>query len=227
MHRISTANTVKELVEYLRSRVSLEYGSYHHIPALGTYNYKGLNRYWSYGLNESVQEYFNKKGHLPDPIMKFILTKSSPYWLSSLLGSSEIPDARSQHRIKLALDNVGDGMLIPLFGPHNKRGYIYVGFEKPRTFFDEVFLWQVQALSQVTHVRYCNIIESLRSSIKLTNRETEVVELICFGKTNPEIGAILGISTNTVSGHVKNIFLKFDATDRVTVALRAQSVSLQ
>jgi len=68
--------------------------------------------------------------------------------------------------------------------------------------------------------------KSLSFSVKLTNRESEVLELICFGKTNPEIGIILGISTSTVSGYVKSIFIKFNATDRVTVALRAQSFSL-
>ena len=68
--------------------------------------------------------------------------------------------------------------------------------------------------------------ESLRSSVKLTERESEVLELISFGKTNPEIGIILGISTSTVAGHVKRIFLKLNTNDRVTAALRAQNFSL-
>jgi len=78
-------------------------------------------------------------------------------------------------------------------------------------------------MAQTAHVRYCTIIESLRNSIKLTNREVDVLELISFGKTNPEIGIILGISTNTVSGYLKKLFLKFDIQDRVTLAMRAQT----
>ena len=76
------------------------------------------------------------------------------------------------------------------------------------------------------HIRYSRMQESLQATIKLTDRESAVVELITFGKTNPEIGLILGISTSTVAGHVKRIFLKFNATDRVTVALRARSFTL-
>ena len=117
-------------------------------------------------------------------------------------------------------------MLIPLFGPYHRQGYAFILCENPREFYDEIFLWQVQALLQAGHIRYCKLMKSLSFSVKLTNRESEVLELICFGKTNPEIGIILGISTNTVSGYVKSIFIKFNATDRVTVALRAQCFSL-
>ena len=65
--------------------------------------------------------------------------------------------------------------------------------------------------------------EETDASVHLTQREAEVLQLITFGKTNPEIGSILGISTNTVSGYVKQIFLKLDVSDRVTAALRAST----
>jgi len=67
------------------------------------------------------------------------------------------------------------------------------------------------------------ISNSIRTSIQLTSRESEVLELITFGKTNPEIGKILGISTSTVSGYVKQLFLKLGVSDRVTAALKARS----
>jgi len=66
----------------------------------------------------------------------------------------------------------------------------------------------------------------MRARVNLTKRESEVLELITFGKTNPEIGQSLGISANTVAGHVKRIFFKLNASDRVTVALKAQSMLL-
>lgn len=226
INAISTADNVKELLDHCRARVTFLFGSYHHIPAVGHYDYDRLNRYWSTGLDEAARRYFDTKGLKSDPIMKYVLLEARPFWLSSLLGKKEFSDGRSQHRINLALGHIGDGLLVPLFGPHNRRGYIYTGFENPREFYDEVFLWQVQSILQAVHIRYSKLIESLRATIKLTNREIEVVELISFGKTNPEIGIILGISSSTVAGHVKSVFLKFNATDRVTVALRAQSFSL-
>lgn len=204
-------------------RVNFTCGSYHHIPAIGSFNFQNLNRFWATGLNDDVLEFLNTRGQKSDPVMRYVFQKGRPYWLSELVDAKELSDGHAQNRVKLALENVGDGIVTPLFGPHNKKGYMFVGFEKPKAFFHEVFLWQVQAVLQAVHVRYCMLVESLRATVKLTKRESDVLELISFGKTNPEIATILGISTNTVSGYVKRIFLKFDASDRVTVALRAQS----
>ena len=222
---VSTAQNITELVHLAQSMTKFRFGSYHHIPAIGSYDFDRLDRYWSVGLDENVRDYLSQKGHRSDPIMKHVLSEARPCWMSSLLDAENLSDGRSQHRIKLAL-NYGDSMLIPLFGPYYRRGYIFLGPHNSREFYGEIFLWQVHAILQAGHIRYCKLMESLSSSVKLTNRESEVLELISFGKTNPEIGIILGISTSTVAGHVKSIFLKFNVKDRVTVALRARSFSL-
>lgn len=220
---ISEAKSIKQLVDQCSNKVAYAYGSYHHIPAIGSYDYNNLNRFWSSGLNKHVLDYLNTKGRKSDPVMTYVFVNARPYWLSEIYESDEVSEGLIKKRLKMALDHAGDGIVAPLFGPFNKRGYMFVGFEKPRKFFDDIYHWQVQAILQAVHVRYCILLEAVRANVKLTKRESEVLELISFGKTNPEIGTILGISTNTVSGYVKRIFLKFDASDRVTVALRAQS----
>lgn len=57
----------------------------------------------------------------------------------------------------------------------------------------------------------------------LTTREREVLALVAKGCTNPEIGAILGISAGTVRTHVSQILRKLEVVDRTeatSVALR-------
>ena len=223
---ISKTESVKELFQCCDKRVSYKYGIYHHIPALGSRDYARLNRFWSTGISSEVLTYLQDKGHTYDPAMEYVFAKGRPYWMSELLEQPDYVTGRQQFRVNLALENVGDGQLFPVYGPYQKQGYIVLGFENPREFFDDIFIWQVQAILQAVHVQYCTLNESLRTKIKLTKRESEVLELITFGKTNPEIGIILGISASTVSGHVKRIFLKFDAKDRVTVALRASRGSV-
>jgi two-component system, NarL family, response regulator NreC len=44
----------------------------------------------------------------------------------------------------------------------------------------------------------------------LTDREREVLQLIAEGKTNKEIGTVLGVSINTVETHRKHIMEKLD-----------------
>jgi DNA-binding CsgD family transcriptional regulator len=43
------------------------------------------------------------------------------------------------------------------------------------------------------------------SSLPLTRRESEILAHVAVGKTNPEIGIILGISSRTVSKHIEHI----------------------
>jgi len=49
---------------------------------------------------------------------------------------------------------------------------------------------------------------------RLSQREFEVIEWVSQGKSNEEIGAILGISRNTVKNHLKRIFTKMGVTAR-------------
>lgn len=53
----------------------------------------------------------------------------------------------------------------------------------------------------------------------ITPREAEIMRLVCAGKTNVEIGMILGVSVFTVKNHLQHIFRKLDVNNR------AQAVS--
>ena len=58
---------------------------------------------------------------------------------------------------------------------------------------------------------------------ELTDRELEVLRLMCDGKSNKEIGAKLFITEGTVKTHVKSIFYKLDVISRseaVSTAIR-------
>ena len=48
----------------------------------------------------------------------------------------------------------------------------------------------------------------------LSARESEILAWVALGKTNPEIGSILGISAFTVKNHVQRILKKLDVTNR-------------
>lgn len=51
-------------------------------------------------------------------------------------------------------------------------------------------------------------------SSELSAREAEILRWIALGKTNPEIGSILNISSFTVKNHVQRILKKLDVTNR-------------
>lgn len=52
------------------------------------------------------------------------------------------------------------------------------------------------------------------SSLGLSKRETETLSWVAQGKTNPEIGTILGISPRTVQKHLERIYIKLGVENR-------------
>ncbi|MSV28127.1 MAG: response regulator transcription factor [Bryobacterales bacterium] len=63
-----------------------------------------------------------------------------------------------------------------------------------------------------------------RLAPRLTAREREIMELICRGMKNKEIGAALKIATGTVKVHLMHIFEKTGARDRFDLAISAHKM---
>lgn len=57
-------------------------------------------------------------------------------------------------------------------------------------------------------------LNQLRTGVKLTQRESEILHWIAEGKSNFEIGVILGVSNRTVDTHRANLFKKLSFENR-------------
>jgi DNA-binding NarL/FixJ family response regulator len=71
--------------------------------------------------------------------------------------------------------------------------------------------------------RLANKVASFVYRTELSPRELAVLRLMCEGKSNKEIGAVLSIAEGTVKTHVKGIFYRLDVISRaeaVSLALR-------
>ena len=62
-------------------------------------------------------------------------------------------------------------------------------------------------------------IASISEQYGLSPRETEVLTLLCSGKTNDEIAAALFISVSTVKTHISSIFMKTGTRNRLETAI--------
>jgi len=60
---------------------------------------------------------------------------------------------------------------------------------------------------------------------KLSPREVEVTQAVLEGLSNRDIAEKLHISETTVKTHLKNIYNKFDVTDRLALVLKIKSTS--
>jgi DNA-binding CsgD family transcriptional regulator len=62
--------------------------------------------------------------------------------------------------------------------------------------------------------------ERAQSSLRITGREREILELLADGRSNKEIAARLGVSPNTVKTHVASLY------EKLKVARRTQAIRL-
>lgn len=57
----------------------------------------------------------------------------------------------------------------------------------------------------------------------LSEREVEVLRLVAYGRSNPEIAATLGISRRTAEHHVQHIYTKIGVSTRAAAAVYAMT----
>jgi DNA-binding CsgD family transcriptional regulator len=62
---------------------------------------------------------------------------------------------------------------------------------------------------------------ALMALFKLTQRESEVLNWVIKGKTNRDIGDILGTSPRTVNKHLEHVFVKLGVETRTAAATLA------
>ncbi len=79
-------------------------------------------------------------------------------------------------------------------------------------------------LFRVTAEDEAGQISALQERFELTQREAEVLIWIAKGKSNKDIGEILGLSPRTVNKHLEQIFVKLGVENRASAAVRAAEV---
>lgn len=64
----------------------------------------------------------------------------------------------------------------------------------------------------------------LRDHFALTTREAEVLAWIAKGKSNKDIGDILGLSARTVNKHLEQVYVKLGVENRASAAIKAVNI---
>ena len=119
------------------------------------------------------------------------------------------------------------GVGIHVYGPHGREGQCGLGFRDGVLRLDPAVLHAFRRVCQLVHLRYCAlVIPTLGPRPDLSSRESEVLAWVARGKSNGEIGEILGISSHTVEAHLRRIYLKLGVFDRISAAVRGIGVGL-
>ncbi|MFN8714596.1 MAG: response regulator transcription factor [Bacteroidota bacterium] len=98
---------------------------------------------------------------------------------------------------------------------------IWVATQLTRTKVQTVF---VEKQIIVAHNEERNEEELIK--LGLSQRETEVLELLVKGQSNAEIAATLFLSVSTIKTHVSNVFVKLDVKNRTQAAEKAKRLKI-
>ncbi|QQG36619.1 MAG: LuxR family transcriptional regulator [Micavibrio aeruginosavorus] len=137
---------------------------------------------------------------------------------------------------KLCLD-MGDeaglrnGVCTPLRGPQNQLAGIALATTERKDAFDGN-VDMVNAYCNHFYIAYKRILrrktqeQEQEQNIVLTDKEREVLKWAALGKTDTEIGLILNMSKNTVDSHMRKVFRKLEANNRVLAVVKAITLGL-
>lgn len=119
---------------------------------------------------------------------------------------------------------------------NNADGYIFKGGDYDelknaihKTVFHNEKYFTPIALKIIFNKQESDKLRNNNSKTELTDREIEIMKLICVGKTDKRIAKILNISESTVASHRQNIMRKINchkSTEIITYAIKNGLYSL-
>lgn len=128
-------------------------------------------------------------------------------------------DANSAH--------IDEGWIFPLFGPQSRNGLASYGRPRHPALMTDAIGAQFRVFAQMAHLRLCQLTPDLYGIEKsLSKREMQIIGWAAKGKSNAEIGTILGLSESSIDSYMRRAFVKLDVHDRTSASVKAISMDL-
>jgi LuxR family quorum sensing-dependent transcriptional regulator len=163
------------------------------------------------------ERYQVKQYSVHDPVVITSCRTTGAFTLDEVAGPSRdgaviLEDSRTH--------GLFDGLVTPIRAGYDEVGFVLLGTDCQLKLRDyERFL--LQGMCE-TYARAGLALLPMRAEPPaLTRRESECLRWVAAGRSDPQIGMILGLSPNTVHAHVEAAKTKLDANSRAQLVLRA------
>lgn len=179
-------------------------------------------------------EYLHEQYFLHDPHLSYVVRTGRCIQFSNITEKRELSAAEGAYLERLLEWKLGDGFLVPAFGTLPMPGVgltPYPGWFSFRQLngpaIDNANVAVLEAIAQATHIQSGRIDNSAGDGQKkLAPREVAILNWMALGKTNGEIGTILGIATPTVATYVRRLYNKLEVSDRTAAAVKGVKLGL-
>lgn len=179
----------------------------------------------NYGVSRVWERHYRAWLHLVDPLPRIALQTPMAFAWPRDLDMDQLSEQERRYLDIAAQHGLASGIATIGYGPNGRMGFLGAIWTRAEPPSDEVLL-AVQQICQISFLRYCHIVREDFDVPPLSNRELEVLEWMCKGKSNPVIGEIIGVSRSSVDTYIRRIFAKLDVTDRTAACMRANSLGL-
>jgi len=163
--------------------------------------------------------YLSKLGFQNASIGQVFNPALAAYKYASRTGKKILDEGRDFNLIK--------GLAVPVKIPFKPTGVISLGYEDLKLSDSEIAAVQLVCIHAYTHILSLLDPAMIAPAFTLTERESEVLHFAAAGKTNWEIGTILGISEQVAKEHMANISRKLGSSNRahsVTIGIRTGAI---
>lgn len=177
----------------------------------------GFPRVWE-------RHYRARLAHL-DPLPALSLDFSNAFrWPEDVADSALSPDQRRYMEIAA---KYGHRRIIgtACYGPQGRAIFFGGSWDADTPPADTVML-AVHQIGQTSFQRYCQLVREDHDIPVMSNRELDVLGLMCRGRSNPGMAEELGISRSSVDAYIRRIFAKLEVNDRTAACVRAFSIGL-
>ncbi len=228
--RIASAATPAALwqlvTEFVRDS-PIERVIYHHVPPIGAPD-AGAIDISAHGVpGDLVRRYVEERLYRENPMLQHALRSVEPFYFADLQLAGDMNKSQCAFVEQVRALGLDHGLGIQVFGPNGRNGYCGLGLRRDVARLDPDDVSSLQWVAQLAHLRYCSLLlPTLGPLPQLSQRERQVLGWVARGKSNLEIGGILGISNHTVDAHLRRVYLKLGVFDRVSAALRGIGIGL-
>ncbi len=188
---------------------------------IGTFPESFLDRFWQ------------ERRTFDSAFIRYARLYGRPFRASEVLASPKLSRREREGVVKATAEGLGDGVVLPLKGRLNRISLLAIAGNPE--ILREGQIRMLSYLSQHFYQRACALTEGEAEHSRfhdpgvLSARERECLTWVGLGKTDWEIGKILGISKRTVRYHVENAVTKLEASSRlqaVIIAMRNVEILL-
>lgn len=219
------AKTQKEIMEILTNLTIIIGANQFQMTPAPNCPLPSPNRLLEFGnfLDEHKNIYRSEQEAIIDPCRHIALKFSGAVrWRTTFQTAKGIKEREFIN--KLREWGIKDGISIPIHGPNGPMAIFNFAAMRPLELShdDEEFLQLIAILALQRIKQYIAKECVKRSNIaRLTEREIECLTWVLEGKTNWEIGVLMGVAARTVQFHLANCQLKLNANNRIQAAVKA------